>query len=255
MNLKFDLSLAEGYRSASQIARVLTEDWLAKNMYCPICGEMSIKRAEPNAPVKDYVCENCRSQYELKSRHNNTSRFQSDVNDGEYSTMISRITSLDNPSFFFLHYDQNEVNNLVIVPKCFFTPQVIKMRPPLEATSRRAGWQGCIINMKEIPATAKIPIIVDGVPRPVQDVTTQYKKVYNLHTDSIEKRGWLLDTLRLVERLDTDFSLSQIYMFVDELREKYPRNNHIQDKIRQQLQFLRDKGFIEFKGRGQYRRL
>ena len=55
MNLKFDLSLAEGYRSASQIARVLTEDWLAKNMYCPICGEMSIKRAEPNAPVKDYV--------------------------------------------------------------------------------------------------------------------------------------------------------------------------------------------------------
>lgn len=94
MNLKFDLSLAEGYRSASQIARVLTEDWLAKNMYCPICGEMSIKRAEPNAPVKDYVCENCRSQYELKSRHNNTSRFQSDVNDGEYSTMISRITSL-----------------------------------------------------------------------------------------------------------------------------------------------------------------
>ena len=72
MNLKFDLSLAEGYRSASQIARVLTEDWLAKNMYCPICGEMSIKRAEPNAPVKDYVCENCRSQYELKSRHNNT---------------------------------------------------------------------------------------------------------------------------------------------------------------------------------------
>ena len=80
-------------------------------------------------------------------------------------------------------------------------------------------------------------------------------RVYNLHTDSIEKRGWLLDTLRLVERLDTDFSLSQIYMFVDELREKYPRNNHIQDKIRQQLQFLRDKGFIEFKGRGQYRRL
>ena len=86
-------------------------------------------------------------------------------------------------------------------------------------------------------------------------MTTQYKKVYNLHTDSIEKRGWLLDTLRLVERLDTDFSLSQIYMFVDELREKYPRNNHIKDKIRQQLQFLRDKGFIEFKGRGQYRRL
>ena len=51
MNLRFDTSLAQGYKSASQIARILTEDWLARNMYCPICGEISIKRAEPNAPV------------------------------------------------------------------------------------------------------------------------------------------------------------------------------------------------------------
>ena len=41
MNLKFDISLAKGYISPSQIARVLTEDWLARNMYCPICGEVS----------------------------------------------------------------------------------------------------------------------------------------------------------------------------------------------------------------------
>jgi hypothetical protein len=44
MNLRFDTSLAQGYKSASQIARVLTEDWLARNMYCPICGEVSIKK-------------------------------------------------------------------------------------------------------------------------------------------------------------------------------------------------------------------
>ena len=66
MDLRFNTSLAEGYKSASQIARVLTEDWLARNMYCPICGEVTIRRAEPNAPVKDYVCEHCKSQYELK---------------------------------------------------------------------------------------------------------------------------------------------------------------------------------------------
>lgn len=51
MNLRFDTSLAQGYKSASQIARVLTEDWLARNMYCPICGEVSIKKAEPNVQV------------------------------------------------------------------------------------------------------------------------------------------------------------------------------------------------------------
>ena len=68
MDLRFNTSLAQGYKSAAQIARVLTEDWLARNMYCPICGELSIKRAEPNAPVKDYICDNCKSQYELKSK-------------------------------------------------------------------------------------------------------------------------------------------------------------------------------------------
>ncbi len=66
MDLRFDTSLIKNYKSASQIARVLTEDWLARNMYCPVCGEMSIKKAEPNAPVKDYICDNCKSQYELK---------------------------------------------------------------------------------------------------------------------------------------------------------------------------------------------
>ena len=85
-------------------------------MYCPVCGEVSIKRAEPNAPVRDYVCENCKSQYELKSKNENSDKYVTKVNDGVYQTMIERITSLDNPSFFFMHYDAYEVNNLIIVP-------------------------------------------------------------------------------------------------------------------------------------------
>ena len=255
MNLRFDISLAEGYKSPTQIARVLTEDWLARNMYCPICGEASIKPAEPNAPVKDCVCERCKSQYELKSKKTLTESFQATVNDGEYRTMIGRITSLDNPSFFFLHYDRYEVNNLVVVPKCFFTPSVIEKRTALSSKAQRAGWEGCNILMKAIPATAKIPIIRNGVARPIQDVVTQYQKVYSLQTKSMKSRGWLMDTLHLVERLDTTFSLDQLYAFEDELKLKHPDNNHIPHKIRQQLQFLRDKGIIEFKGRGIYKKL
>ena len=102
MNLRFDTSLAAGYKSAAQIARVLSEDWLARNMYCPICGESTMRREVANAPVKDYVCHNCKSQYELKSKKATTSQFNRTVNDGVYRTMIERITSLDNPSFFFL---------------------------------------------------------------------------------------------------------------------------------------------------------
>ena len=39
MNLRFDTSLTEGYKSASQIARILTEDWLARiAMQGALCG-------------------------------------------------------------------------------------------------------------------------------------------------------------------------------------------------------------------------
>lgn len=255
MNLRFDTSLAEGYKSASQIARVLTEDWLARNMYCPICGEVSIRRAEPNSPVKDYFCESCKAQYELKSKKAEGESFQATVADGVYRTMISRITSLDNPSFFFMHYDSYEVNNLVIVPKCFFTPSVIEKREALADTARRAGWEGCNILMREIPTTAKIPIIRNRVVLPIHDVVSQYHRIFNLQTKSIESRGWLMDTLHFVERFDEIFTLNQMYAFVEELKQKHPSNNHIQDKIRQQLQFLRDKGIIEFKGRGIYKRI
>ncbi|MBQ0102889.1 MAG: hypothetical protein KBS99_01775 [Prevotellaceae bacterium] len=255
MDLRFNKSLAEGYKSSSQIARVLTEDWLARNMYCPICGEMTIRRAEPNAPVKDYVCEHCMAQYELKSKKSDSENFQATVADGVYKTMIGRITSLDNPSFFFMHYDRYEVNNLVIVPKCFFTPSVIEKREALASTARRAGWEGCNILMREIPTTAKIPIIRNGVVLPVQEVVYHYHRVFNLQTKSVESRGWLMDTLHLVERFDETFTLNQMYAFVEELKLKHPGNNHIQDKIRQQLQFLRDRGIIEFKGRGIYKRI
>ena len=255
MDLRLNTSLAEGYKSASQIARVLTEDWLARNMYCPICGEISIRRAEPNAPVKDFVCEHCKSQYELKSKKSESESFQTTVADGVFQTMIERITSLDNPSFFFMHYDRYEVNNLVIVPKCFFTPSVIEKREALAATARRAGWEGCNILMREIPATAKIPIIRNGVALPVQEVVSHYHRVFNLQTKSVESRGWLMDTLHLVERLDETFTSNQMYAFVEELKQKHPDNNHIFDKIRQQLQFLRDKGIIEFKGRGVYKKI
>jgi type II restriction enzyme len=44
-----------------------------------------------------------------------------------------------------------------------------------------------------------------------------------------------------------------MYVFEEELRKKYPNNNFIKDKLRQQLQILRDRGYLEFVGRGIYR--
>ena len=72
----------------------------------------------------------------------------------------------------------------------------------------------------------------------------------------MKARGWLMDVLNCVNSIPTDnFSLSAVYTFVDFLSVKHPQNNNIQAKIRQQLQILRDLGFIEFLGKGQYRKL
>lgn len=35
----------------------------------------------------------------------------------------------------------------------------------------------------------------------------------------------------------------------------FKENHHVKDKIRQQLQMLRDNGIIEFTGRGHYRKI
>jgi type II restriction enzyme len=38
MNLSLDKGLAIGYASQSQVARVLTEEWVRKEIFCPNCG-------------------------------------------------------------------------------------------------------------------------------------------------------------------------------------------------------------------------
>ena len=64
-----------------------------------------------------------------------------------------------------------------------------------------------------------------------------------------------MDIMRYVDKIDSRiFSLNDLYVFSDELRHKHPCNHNIEAKIRQQLQFLRDKGVIEFLGDGKYRK-
>ena len=73
-------------------------------------------------------------------------------------------------------------------------------------------------------------------------------------TGDVESTGWLLDVLMCVERIrKEEFSLDDVYAFEGYLKAKHPANHNVKAKVRQQLQFLRDKGVIEFLGRGQYR--
>ena len=60
----------------------------------------------------------------------------------------------------------------------------------------------------------------------------------------VSEKGWLLDVMRCVDKLSKkEFTLDEIYNFENELSLLHPENKHIKDKIRQQLQFLRNKGY------------
>ena len=73
--------------------------------------------------------------------------------------------------------------------------------------------------------------------------------------DKKDDSKWrLLDIMKCIEKLKkNDFTLQELYKFEEYLFLKHPNNNHIKDKIRQQLQFLRDKWYLEFVSNWKYR--
>ena len=140
MNLSLTASLASNYHSQRQVARVMTESWVGSNMYCPRCGNLTIRHFANNRPVADFYCESCGNEFELKSK---SGKFGRKVADGAYNTMIERITSNHNPDFFFMSYSKEElrVTDFFIVPKHFFVPEIIEKRNPLpDAAQRRMDW-------------------------------------------------------------------------------------------------------------------
>ncbi len=254
MNLNFNTKIADSYSSASQIVRVITENWVKENSYCPCCGDIPLKEFENNRPVADFYCNRCSEEFELKSKNG---KLSTTITDGAYSTMIERISSNQNPNFFFLTYNKNwSVNDFLIIPKQFFTPEIIIKRKPLKDTARRAGWIGCNIDISKIADAGKVYLVKDAKEIDRKVVETSFKKTLFLREKSSEAKGWILDLMNCVDLIKKEnFTLDEVYRFEEKLKNKYPNNNFIKDKIRQQLQILRDKGIIEFVGRGNYRKV
>jgi type II restriction enzyme len=253
MELTLPVEIAELYSSSSQRIRVVTEYWVNQSVFCPNCGN-SLSSFENNRPVADFYCKKCSEEYELKSKHGSMG---SKIVDGAYSTMIERLVANNNPNFFFLAYDKStfEIRTFLTIPKYFFVPDIIQIRKALSPTARRAGWIGCNIVMSNIPEFGKIFYVQNGIAKSKNEVLDKWSKTeFVKSTPNIEAKGWLLDVLVCVERIKkTDFSLDEVYNFEANLKAKHPMNNNIKAKIRQQLQFLRDKDIIEFLGRGRYR--
>jgi len=251
MELHLDVHAANGYRSPSQRARRITEAWFGANMYCPACRGERLAQNPQNTPVVDFRCSHCDEEFQVKAR---SLAISGRLRDAAYEPMMERVLDNRSPHFAFMHYDSSSwtVRDLLLVPGHFITPTVIEKCRPLSRKARRAGWVGCNILTDLIPSDGRIFVVRQGHCVPKVRVREQWKRFEWLSDKEPEVRGWLSDVLRCVRSLEKDFTLEQVYQFEEELAALHPRNKHVRDKIRQQLQFLRDRGIIHFVGRGRY---
>jgi len=241
------------YTSGSQSARSWTERWVRDQVFCPNCGSPKISAFPPNQPVADFFCPACKEEYELKSQK---TKFGSSVTDGAFRTMCERLAASNNPNLFLLKYDLKQlgVTDLFVVPKHFFVREIIQERKPLAETARRAGWIGCNILLSQIPDSGKIFFVRHGQEQPKKSVLAQWQKTLFLRDEEAETRGWLIEVMKCVELIGKhEFQLDDVYAFESKLSQLYPNNRHVKQKIRQQLQVLRDRGYLDFVSRGFYR--
>jgi type II restriction enzyme len=254
MDLHFNLNSISRYSSNSQISRVLTEDWVKENSFCPNCNNENLQQFNNNSPVADFYCANCLQEYELKS---SKGLLSNKIVDGAYHTMIKRIEADNNPNFFFLTYNKSNwsVKDFLIIPKHYFVSDLIEKRKPLSENARRAGWTGCNILLEKIPSSGRIFLVKNSEVIKRNLVIEKWKETEFLKNVNPKYRGWLIDILNCIDLIPNEtFKLDDIYKFEIDLKKKYPNNNFIKDKIRQQLQLLRDKGVIEFISRGSYKK-
>lgn len=245
-------NVLEKYHSKSQIARVLTESWFEREMYCPNCLHNELRKSPDNTRVIDFICDTCENEFQLKAQ---SKPFYSKVVDGAFSPMMSSIQLNKNPNFSFMHYSFKnwKIQNLFMVPKFFFSPSIIEKRKPLSDTARRSGWIGCNILLSKLPDLGKIKVIENEIAISKNEVKKNWNNLSFMENEHPGRRAWLSDVLYCIQKLNKkEFTLSEIYEFEDYLSDLHPNNLHVKPKIRQQLQILRDKGIINFKSRGTY---
>ena len=250
---------AVAFRGPTQTARSVTEAWMALHGFCPACAADRLPQLPNNAPVADFRCDDCGEEYELKAKQGKLGR---SIPDGAFSTMTARLAAANNPNLFAMSYDRaaGRVTDLILVPCHVFTPAIIQARKPTHPKGRSNPWVGCNILIGQVPASGRISLIRGGVPAPKAEVRAAWAATRFLRDADLKARGWLLDVMRCVEDHTAragrpDFTLTDLYAFEARLSALHPANRHVREKIRQQLQVLRDRGWLAFGDRrGTYRR-
>ena len=255
MDLNLNLTVAKGYKSRAQIARLVSEDWATRNLYCLACNSNHLDAAKANTAVWDYSCSTCGALYQLKSKNG---RFSRKVSNSQYDVKMRAIADGRAPHYTFLQYSRltSKVTDLFVVPGHFLSPAVVEKRPPLKPPAKRAGWVGSNIILGRLTEEARVHVVEAGISRNPSKVRADWERYQFL---ARKRGGWAADVLSCVRTLEREtrareFTLQAFYQrFETELASRHVANKNIQAKIRQQMQVLRDGKVLQFLGKGRYR--
>jgi type II restriction enzyme len=254
VDLALDFRLGDGYRSRSQIARVVTQGWIGRELECLNCTAPRLEPTAQNTKARDFVCEKCDEPYELKST---AGRFGRWVNDGQYETLLDTIAHSRTPNLLLLECDlaAGQVRTLSAVHRRVLSQLAVVPRKPLGPMARRAGWRGCNIDLNLVPMSGRISIVSNSTQAPWSVVRADWSRLGFLIDLQPQEQGWIQDVLACVQQLPDDtFELKDVYEYDGQLGKLHPENRHVRPKIRQQLQQLVAKGLLTRTERGKYLR-
>jgi len=244
MLIQMSKQAGAGYKSLAQRARVITESWGSQNLFCPACSADHVCATPANTRAVDYCCPLCSQRFQLRGKG---SPITNKVLDGAYNTMLSALRSDTAPNLFLLQYNPVSwaVVNLVLIPHFALPPSALEPRRALKPSARRAGWVGCFIVLSNIPPDARVVVVSNGKPSPQAEVRKRFQRLRPLAAIATPERGWMLDVYNLVQGIGkVEFTNQEVYDNAWKIEATHPNNRHIRDKLRQQLQFLRDAGLL-----------
>jgi type II restriction enzyme len=192
--------------------------------------------------------------YELKS---SARAHTTVVQDGGFDSMMRRMRAQEAPALMLMQYTPDWcVKKLIAVHPVFMTPAVVRKRdkPHRRPKTGKEYWM-CNLNLSVIPPDGKIMVVDEGEARPHALARREFRESMRFQEVPLRERGWASLVLAKVRQIGkTEFTLADVYAYEEAMHAVYPDNSHVRPKIRQQLQVLRDLGYLEFlDGRGEYR--
>ena len=131
------------------------ETAVCNRVACPRCGRAKQFRAlPPNFECVDVICKFCGFLAQVKATNNTSGERPTRVLGGAWGPQHERVIAGIFHAVYVVSYDGNRLARIDYVPAHMLSahPSVFKPRAKLSESARRAGWQGFVYDLTELPS-------------------------------------------------------------------------------------------------------